>query len=510
MKISITKTIIVQSGLKRPYILDIQNADLPISDFRIVVRNGNSVQKRCALVMQNLYGTTYGTLNVPSDSNFTLVVNPTEELGENEFDVTSSLLTVVTQWLNGELGEAVCFMFQDLEEIATDSSNTLVLENNAPIVTSIAVTTLPNRTTFYTDLDHFTSSGIVVTATYNNGHTAEISNYRITDPNLNTPGTKSVIISYTENHVTRTTSYEIEVVLLIPVSLSVDEGNDEFNVGDQFTPKTTVVTYNSGAHRSVTNQSVYSGYDMQSVGYQIVTVSFTYNDVTVTTSYQILVKPLSVSVPLVSSITFSTVNINSWQFTVTNPNNFPCQVVIWYSSEEPIVLSINSNSSLLVNESNAGSLTASIQAWNSYELSEDVYCYLLWNGDIGSNNVIIIEENSSIIAPRIIRCEYRSEPSDPYTAIYEFVVENPNPYEVKLHFQSDSHFGRYPVIDMNAHEITTFSSYGLNDPMISETFNRIVSGRTSYFECWFELEVPIEGGGTEVIKTSTESVIASL
>lgn len=66
-------------------------------------------------------------------------------------------------------------------------------------------------TTFHQG-DEFSHEGIVVTATYEDNSTQDVtSNATFSSPDLSTTGTKEVTVSYTEGEVTKTTSYEITV-----------------------------------------------------------------------------------------------------------------------------------------------------------------------------------------------------------------------------------------------------------------------------------------------------------
>lgn len=79
-----------------------------------------------------------------------------------------------------------------------------------PKVTKIAVTTNPTTTT-YEYGDTFSTSGMVVTGTYTNGSTKAVSGYTCSPTALNTVGTQTITISYTENGVNVTTSISITV-----------------------------------------------------------------------------------------------------------------------------------------------------------------------------------------------------------------------------------------------------------------------------------------------------------
>lgn len=79
-----------------------------------------------------------------------------------------------------------------------------------PKVTKIAVTTNPTTTT-YEYGDTFSTSGMVVTGTYTDGSTKAVSGYTCSPTALNTVGTQTITISYTENGVNVTTSISVTV-----------------------------------------------------------------------------------------------------------------------------------------------------------------------------------------------------------------------------------------------------------------------------------------------------------
>ena len=75
---------------------------------------------------------------------------------------------------------------------------------------SIAVTTHPTKTT-YEYGDTFSSSGMVVTATYSDGATAAATGYTTSPSTLSKVGKQTVTVSYTERGVTKTTTLSVTV-----------------------------------------------------------------------------------------------------------------------------------------------------------------------------------------------------------------------------------------------------------------------------------------------------------
>ena len=75
---------------------------------------------------------------------------------------------------------------------------------------SIAVTTHPTKTT-YEYGDTFSSSGMVVTATYSDGARANVTGYTTSPSTMSKVGKQTVTVSYTERGVTKTTTLSVTV-----------------------------------------------------------------------------------------------------------------------------------------------------------------------------------------------------------------------------------------------------------------------------------------------------------
>ncbi len=75
---------------------------------------------------------------------------------------------------------------------------------------SIAITTQPSKTV-YEYGDSFASAGMVVRATYSDGATANVTGYTYSPTALNTVGTQTITVSYTERNVTKTATTSVTV-----------------------------------------------------------------------------------------------------------------------------------------------------------------------------------------------------------------------------------------------------------------------------------------------------------
>ncbi len=100
-------------------------------------------------------------------------------------------------------------------------------------LTNITITTPPAKTTYYQN-EYFDVTGMVVTATYMDGTTKEITNYSYT-PNgkLTSIGTNVITISYSENGITKTYELNIEVLFdetILQDFTYVNNGDDTYSL----------------------------------------------------------------------------------------------------------------------------------------------------------------------------------------------------------------------------------------------------------------------------------------
>lgn len=154
-------------------------------------------------------------------------------------------------------------------------------------------------TTFFVgDEFSFGETG-TVTAVYDDNSTKVVTDKAtFTGYDMNTAGTQTVTVSYTERGVTKTKTYEITVNnrALSSITLSGDYPTT-FNVGDEFSHEGMTVTaaYDNNTSEDVTADATFEGYDMSTAGTQTVTVSYTKADVTKTATYNITVNAVAVT-----------------------------------------------------------------------------------------------------------------------------------------------------------------------------------------------------------------------
>ena len=165
----------------------------------------------------------------------------------------------------------------------------------------IEVTTKPTKTSYLAG-DSFNSAGMVVTASYGTGQavlaTAEVSGYSVS-PSVLTDGTTSITITYSEGGETCTTTLAVTVThRLSAITVTTNPTKTTYEYGDTLATAGMVVTasYSDSKTAAVTGYSC-SPTTFSTVGNQVVTVSYTENGVTQTTTFNVTVNRKSVTKP---------------------------------------------------------------------------------------------------------------------------------------------------------------------------------------------------------------------
>ena len=155
----------------------------------------------------------------------------------------------------------------------------------AKTLSTLTLTGTPSTTTYYVG-DGFDSTGLTVTARYTDNTTADVTSDIVWTPDPLTAGTTSVTGTYGDKTVTVN---GITVNALVLSSIAVSNATTTYYVGNSFVKPTVTATYNNGSVAVVTNTATFSGYNMSVAGNYTVSVSYTENGVTKTTSYSITV-----------------------------------------------------------------------------------------------------------------------------------------------------------------------------------------------------------------------------
>jgi len=192
-------------------------------------------------------------------------------------------------------------------------------------LSSIAVTTQPTNKSYYNG-DSFNPAGMVVTATYSDSSTANVTASCTYTPSPLTTGTTSVTVSYTEGTTQTATITGITVAAISPASIVVKTQPTQttFEVGNTFSSSGLVVTvtyenssvrdYSTGFSTDLDSHVFVAGDIASGV---VVTVSYTENSVTKTTTYTIDVIAATESVQITRAAFGSGSGYTDSQWSVT-------------------------------------------------------------------------------------------------------------------------------------------------------------------------------------------------
>lgn len=198
-------------------------------------------------------------------------------------------------------------------------------------LSGITITKAPN-TISYDHGDTFDPTGMVVYASYSNGSSKQVTNYTIVDSSLEV-GDTYVTISYTENGVTKTTTQAVSVSrVLKSIAVTTAPTTTTYKHGDNFDKTGMVVTatYMDGGTAVVTGWVVTDGTSLVA-GDTDVTVSYTENGVTKTTTQSITVNRELKSIAITTAPT-DTEYLHGESFSTTG-----MKVVAYYTdSTEPV------------------------------------------------------------------------------------------------------------------------------------------------------------------------------
>ena len=180
----------------------------------------------------------------------------------------------------------------------------------APELSNIEVTAPPAKTEYMVG-ETFDPTGLKVTAHYTNGGADKVlaaGAYTLSAPNMNTAGTKTVTVTYTEGSITKTTTFSIVVdsvpIVLSSIEVTTPPAKTVYTEGESFDKAGMVVTarYSDSSTAEVTGYT-YSPTGMLSTSDSTVTISYEEGGVTKTASTPITVNAVPVTL---SSIVVTT------------------------------------------------------------------------------------------------------------------------------------------------------------------------------------------------------------
>ena len=160
---------------------------------------------------------------------------------------------------------------------------------NTPNLVSIAVSTPPTKVTYKAG-EYFDPSGMVVTATFDNGTTKNVSGYTYSPTRTLQQGDSVITISYTKKGITKTTTQNITVVYLTSIAITNPPTYTSYYDDEIFNTAGMEVTayYSDSTSAVITTYSV-SPSGALPYGTTSVTISYSEGGITETTTQDVSV-----------------------------------------------------------------------------------------------------------------------------------------------------------------------------------------------------------------------------
>lgn len=137
--------------------------------------------------------------------------------------------------------------------------------------TKIEIISLPSKLKYKKD-EYFNGSGLVVKAAYNNGTSAEISDYTISYPDMSSAGTKTVTITYDE----QTAAFDIEVVAISKIEITTLPNKLEYRKSETLDTTGLVVStvWTDGSKEVLADGYTVSELDSSETGEKTITITY--------------------------------------------------------------------------------------------------------------------------------------------------------------------------------------------------------------------------------------------
>lgn len=153
-------------------------------------------------------------------------------------------------------------------------------------VTRLEVTHMPTKARYFVG-ETFDSTGLLITAYYNDNTSEQVTGYTLSSPDMSAYGNKTVTVTFDE----KTVDFNILVVDISGIEVKTMPTKIEYPKGDVFdtTGLSILVKYTDGTSETITTGFEVSGFDSSSVGEKTITVTYK----THTTTFKVTVYDLS-------------------------------------------------------------------------------------------------------------------------------------------------------------------------------------------------------------------------
>lgn len=137
--------------------------------------------------------------------------------------------------------------------------------------TRLEVTHTPTKARYFVG-ETFDSTGLIITAYYNDNTSEQVTGYTLSSPDMSVYGNKTVTVTFDE----KTVDFSILVVDISGIEVKTMPTKIEYPKGDVFdtTGLSILVKYTDGTSETVTTGFEVSGFDSSSVGEKTITVTY--------------------------------------------------------------------------------------------------------------------------------------------------------------------------------------------------------------------------------------------
>ena len=210
-----------------------------------------------------------------------------EGTGSTEFELPNVGNWTVTATLDGASASQV-----------VEVNGALLFEVDLMITTGVAVTKQPSKTTYFIG-EEFDPTGMVVTATFADDTTADVTEDCTFSPETMAAGTQSVTITYVRAGVTKTATVAVAVRTLDHIAVTTPPSKTAYKYGETFQPAGMVVTayYTDGSSAAVSGYT-YSPNGALAMNNTTITISYTEGSVTKQTTQAITVAKVLASIEI--------------------------------------------------------------------------------------------------------------------------------------------------------------------------------------------------------------------
>lgn len=138
-------------------------------------------------------------------------------------------------------------------------------------VARLEVTHTPTKIRYFVG-EAFDSTGLIITAYYNDNTSEQVTGYTLSSPDMSAYGSKTVTVTFDE----KTVDFSILVVDITVIEIKTPPMKQEYLVGDALdsTGLTVLVKYTDGTSETITSGFTISELDSSSIGEKEITVSY--------------------------------------------------------------------------------------------------------------------------------------------------------------------------------------------------------------------------------------------